>query len=686
LATEQDLARLEEIREATRPLERGVAWQLGVSLGIRPWFVETALRVPGREKAEEISSARVILATAAHTNAETSNHVYFQIGGRKYFLHPPGGRLTPDASPQGFELDLAAGPLAAGDLRGFALGMLAHDQPYATAPDRWHPERLLVELGGRLVYDSDSVPLDRRSLELIRLVPPAHVGRDGQILVNEPNPRECVVWRTGHGQGLDLENGGPAELPGGMSAIEPEPAGDQESGLVDLGGDWWPGEAPLDPGSFAEWSCEEDYDRPGSDTLADLGPPWEGSASGSAGSRRWCFWGSGFEAGWFWQPGWIGAFTGGGGSGMPWYGIPEVVIIRFRPEDPNQAAWARLATRLEELVAALLDALGRRPNVPLPIGEPPQIDNVHLVRDEANPRRFQVLWHVHGDRTQIERYEVSLWHIQPEMDDPLIADVTPPGQSTIPAVAGVADWASEWIELAEVNDRTAYIQPLVVAVLNDGSDETNWPIEVGAALPWLAPEADENNQPQPDWYSTHTINSALGHIELVTAPIRDVEPEQGQAGVWAARVLTTHRDISLDSTPGITSNVAVRAAPDLVTEATVEYVVRQPLDPALRYELIGHAGYLDWSASDSAAHVEVHYWVSPPGGAAGGAGPAQPELLAEFEVSRSEPPRLFTGTIDLSRFPEGGGPLRIRIRTPRGNDDPAAPLAFYGLRLLPIIP
>jgi len=83
--------------------------------------------------------------------------------------------LNASFGPQLFELDLLAGPLAAADLRGYALGMLANPFPYADAPDRWHPQRLLVEVDGRVVYDSEEVDMDRLSLEAIRLIPPLQI-------------------------------------------------------------------------------------------------------------------------------------------------------------------------------------------------------------------------------------------------------------------------------------------------------------------------------------------------------------------------------------------------------------------------------------------------------------------------------------------------------------------------------
>src|SRR5262249_30875317 len=135
----------------------------------------------------------------------------------------PATPLTAGAGPRAFGLDLLAGPLTAADLRGWALGMLAHPNPFGRAPDRWHPQRLLVEIDGRTVYDSEENPLDRRSLEAIRLIPPAHRDQDGQLLVNTPIGRETFVWEAGKGMGLDPDQGDPLPLPDPKDAMFPQP-------------------------------------------------------------------------------------------------------------------------------------------------------------------------------------------------------------------------------------------------------------------------------------------------------------------------------------------------------------------------------------------------------------------------------------------------------------------------------
>lgn len=160
--------------------------------------METGFQPIGRA-GTPVQKLTLTVVTAPHHAAETDNYVYFRTGGHKYLLSGPAAPLTPDFGPQVFELDLSAAPLTASDLRGYALGMLANRPPYADAPDRWHPERLRVEVDGRVVYDSEDNAIDRSSLAAIRLIPPAHLNSAGVVVENDPIARETFVWEAGSG-------------------------------------------------------------------------------------------------------------------------------------------------------------------------------------------------------------------------------------------------------------------------------------------------------------------------------------------------------------------------------------------------------------------------------------------------------------------------------------------------------
>jgi hypothetical protein len=212
LATDEDRGRLQGISEQLIPLleeQNQLERQLQ---GSYPWLEEPGFRSPWRE-GETIHEVKIALVTAPHTGADTRNHVYFRTGGHKYLLSSPARPLGPEHGPQAFQLDLLGGPLTAGDLRGIALGMVAHSEPHGEAPDRWHPQRMLVQVDGRVVYDSEDNEIDRMSLESIRIIPPAHHDGEAQVVQNTPTARETFVWQAGTGAGLDLAHGGAADLP-----------------------------------------------------------------------------------------------------------------------------------------------------------------------------------------------------------------------------------------------------------------------------------------------------------------------------------------------------------------------------------------------------------------------------------------------------------------------------------------
>ncbi|MFH1922979.1 MAG: hypothetical protein ABIP48_24205 [Planctomycetota bacterium] len=261
LAGEEDLERLAAVEVELAPLVARRQWLAGQVEGRYCWFSDSSFHSPWREEAS-IASAKITLVTPTHPGADTQNHVYFRTGGRKYLLNAEGDPISGLSPSQEFELDLLAGPLVAADVRGHAVGMLAHASPFAAAPDRWHPQRMLVELDGRVVYDSDASPVDHDSLEAIRVIPPAHVGEDGQVVVNGPTARETFVWVAGQGMGLDLVEGGALPLPADDDPAFPEP----EPGLVDA-----------DPDLVGDF--DPDFIPPGADFPPGFGP-FPGEAGG----------------------------------------------------------------------------------------------------------------------------------------------------------------------------------------------------------------------------------------------------------------------------------------------------------------------------------------------------------------------------------------------------------------------
>ena len=203
LATDKDLEKLADTEKKLQPLAEQLKRLEGQVAGRYPWFQEAKFQPDWLAKASA-KSVKVTLLTAAHAGADTKNYVYFRTGGKKYLLASPESPLAASFGPQTFELDLLAGPLSASEIRGFMLGMLAQPSPYGEGPDRWHPERLRVEVDDGVVYDSEEYPFDLKSLEAIRLIPPVHLDQDGKFVSNkEHTVREVFVWEAGKGQGLD---------------------------------------------------------------------------------------------------------------------------------------------------------------------------------------------------------------------------------------------------------------------------------------------------------------------------------------------------------------------------------------------------------------------------------------------------------------------------------------------------
>ncbi|QDT01946.1 hypothetical protein K227x_03160 [Rubripirellula lacrimiformis] len=227
LATDDEEQRLRDIAETLVPMlqeQNRIERQLA---GNYPWFLLGDFQSPWRN-GHPISSMTVTLVAAAHTGANTHNFLYYQTGGRKYSLTSPTQPLDSDVRPQVFPIDLIGGPATAADLRGHSIGMLGDPAPSNSVPDRAHVSRMIVEVDGRVVYDSEKNELDRLSLEAVRLIPPAHVDATGDMVRNSPIAREAFVWHAGSAMGLDLVGGGAAALPAPTDKTWPAP----EQGLT----------------------------------------------------------------------------------------------------------------------------------------------------------------------------------------------------------------------------------------------------------------------------------------------------------------------------------------------------------------------------------------------------------------------------------------------------------------------
>ena len=352
LATEADLQTLAELDKQLRPLRHRLRWLNGQVAGQYPWYMEEAFD-PSWRAESSVESVSITLLTASHPGADTRNSIYFRTGGHKFLLADWDDPLTPTAAPQTFELDLLSGPLSAADFRGNFLGTLASAQPYGKTPDRWHPLRLIVAVNDVVTYDSEDYPFDRKSLDTIRLIPPAHLDNAGQLVLNNNRSlREIYVWESGKALGLDPIDGSalPVPEPDAPNAPQPEP------GLSDDGpSDGEEGEnfAPF-PGEGPQSGWDEGW-LPG-ESIPDW--PWQPGGLG----------------GWLGLPDWTLPGGGGGGSGGG----------------------------------------GGNGAKPPPVGPTFALQNVRVTSGWKTSDPFVIEWDVSGDENEIKEYRVSLHEFRPD--------------------------------------------------------------------------------------------------------------------------------------------------------------------------------------------------------------------------------------------------------------------------------
>ncbi len=248
-------------KTATRPIELGMnvstLQHLRADFALRearmggktPWFVASVTDLPVVPAGKPIRSVRATVFTRAHEAAGTRNYVYLTFGAAKYLMGSPATPLAP-GSPRQLDLDLDAAPLSDMDIRGCSMGMLAHSEPQGDTPDRWHPQRLVVEINEALAFDSDKADRNRRSLNAVRLVPPAQIDWTGKPHDIHPCPREVSVWAFNSGAGLNIADQ-PLPLSDGDGAAPQAEPGTIEPGqptpnpVFTEGADNFPGEVPI---------------------------------------------------------------------------------------------------------------------------------------------------------------------------------------------------------------------------------------------------------------------------------------------------------------------------------------------------------------------------------------------------------------------------------------------------------
>lgn len=644
LATDEDQQRLEDIGERLVPL---LAEQNRLERQLRgsyPWFQEPGFCSPWREGAD-INDIRITLLTYPHSGADTRNYVYFRTGGHKYLLGSPDNPLAPEHGPQVFRLDLVGAPLTAADLRGKALGMIAHGEPFGDAPDRWHPQRLMIEVDGSVVYDSDENDVDRLSLEAIRVIPPAHVDEAGNCVENAPCARETFVWEAGRGTGLDLATGGVAELPEEDSPLYP----DAEPGLVS--------DEAVDSLEDEMYAGFEDYCPPfaGEEFYGD---DWYAGYGDDFG-----YWEDGY-----WDDGWAGGMDywddGMGGYG-PGYGWGD--LLAHLLHDLLGLGDGDGIPGLDDIIDDAIE--------PDPVGDPLQITNVRLVADGADRL---IRWEVTGDEANVASYHVELLMFYPHRLDPIggavfEADVAA-GTCHALVDAGAFDDARAD---AGADLFITYVLPLVSAQFHEPDPAIPEPMQPGPAQPLQL--SDRHVHPRPHFRE----NLDGGGITFGDVSLGG-EPPHSDSAVWLAGPLNSHIGFAFDSVGSSSINVVTRPGPGL--ESLIMSFDQIPISSP-RWSLVTHAGFVGDLDTENVARVEAECSVRHmflPGVETDP--PLNVSEVLETHAADPQPLRVLRIDIDTETHPDLGPLPPYRVRPSVGVDAPifdmASPPAFFGMRFI----
>lgn len=642
--TRESLARQElpkDLKEAGLPLEslqEQQKWLEGRIQGRYPWFVHEQPLPPSQAGAETaqspINKLEVILETCTHPGASSQNYVYFRVGGHKYLLNDLYLPITAEKGPQKFSLDLRAGPLTAADLRGWAVGMLGAPLPFDQAPDRWHPQRILVSIDGQSVYDSEEVLLDRLSLAAIRLVPPAHLDKTGNLVTNAPCARETCVWESGQGLGLDLVQGGALALPPPNDPTYPhaepglltEPAAEEPGAGPGLtpGYPGLPGEEMLPAGSADGGGLEGDWPGGGGgDWPADPGGDWPGGG---------------------------GDWPGGGGD---WPGDPGGDWPGDTGGDQNEPP----------------------PPTPPPAGDPFQLDKVWISKGWKVDEPFLIEWQATGDTGEIDHFLVALRAFRPDQSPPDGEDLVAPVELPVDQRNYLATVDSS----IAVNAPYHYVRPYVTAVTKDPGQQGQPSHAVeGPAVAAFPSGTDQALQPVAKDFTFEDSSGTKG----APAPIAPSgPPAAGQRSVWFAKDVQTPLALPFGGAFPSGHVAAHLAASDAIS-------IRHETAPLSgKYQVAMHLGFMGNTGSSDSVDAIVSYTLKPPAGSAAAA--LNYSAVHVKGLSTAALPKLLERAIDTADlFGAGGGgqsaTLEIDILLSGGGwNDPKCPPGIFGLRLLP---
>ncbi len=635
LASESDLAELMDLEKQIAELGEQIRRLESQIAGEYPWYEDAGFH-PLWRKPTHIGSATVRLVTETHNGADTKNYIYFGTGGHKYILNPLQQPLSGLAGGQDYSLDLLAGPLTSADLRGFSVGMLAGTAPYADAPDRWHPQRILVEIDGHYVYDSDESPVDRSSLRAIRVIPPAHLNGEGVVVINTPTLRETFCWEAGKGAGLDLKSGGALPLP---------PPGEQGA----------PGAEPT-PGGNADGG----ENMPGADDADESGADESGSGdSGSGGFPP--FPGEGDDGDW--------SDLGGGSGGGNWPGDPGSGNMGGGNLGLGNMGGGSFPW-LDWIIGSLLKDLGiLLPGTdPDPWGKPFQLKKVAFANGWKQDDEFTIQWSVSGTEANVDYYEIGIARIQPNQADPF-----PAGQvyklGTLPR--GSRQWKGTLGMFALPIAGLSFCAPSVIAH-PIGPNES--PVQrLGPARAIFAQVKD------PALHALeldHTYGVKQGNVLIPGQGITvgSPPPASGRA-VWVAGQLESHNAILFDkSTPAL--NIVARPE---AGDTELSIFLRKP-NFSGKHRVSARIGFLGLNPGGNSVEVELRCVLTSADGKLMHVYAVETETLSDSAGGLPTPMKLVEQVIDASQAGfAAGGELMIWFKLKTNGVNPDNPPALVGV-------
>ena len=173
----------------------------GRVVGAVPWHEESDEKFQTAPMSgTKVESLRVTLTGGKGPQQGTRNPVYLVAGARKFLLSSEVSPMPDASEPQLFDLaafELAMNPLTKEVLTSPGVGVIGSGAATNKIPDRAQLQRVLLEVDGQTVYDSDKQPDDQKTLPELWLTPVAHFDEAGDLVRTTATAGEVPVWMSG---------------------------------------------------------------------------------------------------------------------------------------------------------------------------------------------------------------------------------------------------------------------------------------------------------------------------------------------------------------------------------------------------------------------------------------------------------------------------------------------------------